>query len=520
MHEAERDRFVEAAAAEDGRNLFAYVVVEAGFAFGNGSGRARRRDVFITVDAGYFFGDVRHFRAVAAITGNDGRQGIAVFFNAELQRFQDMDHVGFRDFRAQEFVDLSRRKGDARRSLRFRIDIDDALGYVAGAHFLEELGTAVDGFDATVRIEASFKTAGSFGTQAEHTARMTDVGAFEGSTFEDDRRRLVRDFRIHAAHDAGDAAGFFFIGDDQHVVGQFAVYIVQSLQGFIGFGPAGDEVMAGDFIVVIGMEWDAQFDHGVVGSVDDVVDGTDAGLAQALLHPHRRLADLDVQEQAGGIAAAQFFIVNGYFDLAVDGRVTFFDGNIRVTGFFAAEDGEFTGQADHGEAVGAIGRQFIFIDDVADLEIVGRIDAEGRIGRQNPNAFPFFRQEQTVVEAEFVGRAEHAVGQDAAQLRALDLGAARQMSAVDGDGDDLADADVGRSRDDLKLFIPHVYLADDEFIRIGVLVDLKDFPGLYFLDFCPPVFHLFDRDTGNGQFIGKCLHVLVHVDVDIILHPS
>ena len=395
----------------------------------------------------------------------------------------------------------------------------DALGYVAGAHFLEELGTAVDGFDAAVRIESSFKTAGSFGTQAEHTARMTDVGAFEGSTFEDDRRRLVRDFRIHAAHDAGDAAGFFFIGDDQHVVGQFTVYIIQSLQGFIGFGPAGDEVMAGDFIVVIGMEWDAQFDHGVVGSVDDVVDGTDAGLAQALLHPHRRLADLDVQEQAGGIAAAQFFVVNGYFDLAVDGRVTFFDGNIRVTGFFAAEDGEFTGQADHGEAVGAVGRQFIFIDDVADLEIVGRIDAEGRIGRQDPNAFPFFRQEQAVVEAEFVGRAEHAVGQDAAQLRALDLSAARQMSAVDGDGDDLADADVGRSRDDLELFIPHVYLADDEFIRIGVLVDLKDLPGLYFLDFCPPVFHLFDRDTGNGQFIGKCLHVLVHVDVDIILHP-
>ncbi len=99
MHEAERNRFIEAAAAEDGRNFFAYVVMETGFPFGNRSRRVRRRDVFIAIDAGYFFGDIRHFRAVAAIAGNDSRQGFAVFFDTELQRFQDMDHIGFGDFR-------------------------------------------------------------------------------------------------------------------------------------------------------------------------------------------------------------------------------------------------------------------------------------------------------------------------------------------------------------------------------------------------------------------------------------
>ena len=71
MHEAEGDRFVEAAAAEDGRNLFAYIVMEAGFPFGDRRCRARRRDIFVAVDAGYFFGDIRHFRAVAAIAGDD-----------------------------------------------------------------------------------------------------------------------------------------------------------------------------------------------------------------------------------------------------------------------------------------------------------------------------------------------------------------------------------------------------------------------------------------------------------------
>ena len=86
---------------------------------------------------------------------------------------------------------------------------------------------------------------------------MTDIGALERSTFEDDRLRLVRDFRIHTAHDAGNAASFFFIGNDQHVVCQGTVYIVQGLHGFIGLSPTGDEMMAGDFIVVIGMERNA-----------------------------------------------------------------------------------------------------------------------------------------------------------------------------------------------------------------------------------------------------------------------
>ncbi|KXA67145.1 hypothetical protein HMPREF3201_02293 [Megasphaera sp. MJR8396C] len=267
------------------------------------------------------------------------------------------------------------------------------------------------------------------------------------------------------------------------------------------------------------MERNPQFDHGVVRRIDDVIDGANAVFTQALLHPQGRIADFDVQQETRRIAAAQFFVIDGDFDFAVDGRIAFDDGNVRIAGFFSAEGGKFTGQADHGEAVGAVGRQFIFIDDVADLHVFGSVDAKGRIAGQDPNAFFFFRQEQAVIETEFVSRAEHAVGQDAAQLRALDFGASRQMSAVNGDGNDLADADVGRSRNDLELFIPHVDLADDEFIGVRMAVDLKDLAGHYFFDVPSPIFNLFDRNAGHRQFICKSLRVLIHIDVDILLHP-
>lgn len=93
------------------------------------------------------------------------------------------------------------------------------------------------------------------------------------------------------------------------------------------------------------------------------------------------------------------------------------------------------------------------------------------------------------------------------------------MSTVDGDGYDLADADVGSSRYDLELFVPHVDLANDEFICVRMAVDLKNFTGHYFFDVPSPIFNLFDRNAGHRQFICKSLRVLIHIDVDILLHP-
>ena len=88
MHEAEGDRFIEAGPAEDRRNPFIDFVAEARFPFRNRGCRTGGRNVFIAVDTSYFFSDIGHFRAVAAIAGNDSRKIGSVFFDAKLEAFQ------------------------------------------------------------------------------------------------------------------------------------------------------------------------------------------------------------------------------------------------------------------------------------------------------------------------------------------------------------------------------------------------------------------------------------------------
>ena len=114
---------------------------------------------------------------------------------------------------------------------------------------------------------------------------MTDTRPFEGSAFEDNRLRIGCDFRVIAAHDAGDAARLRRVGNDQHVAAELAVDAVKGLHIFAFLGPPCDEVMVDNVVVVICMQGYAQLDHDVVRHVDDVVDRTNAGLAQALLHP-------------------------------------------------------------------------------------------------------------------------------------------------------------------------------------------------------------------------------------------
>ena len=134
---------------------------------------------------------------------------------------------------------------------------------------------------------------------------------------------------------------------------------------------------------------------------------------------------------------------------------------MRIFGFLIAQDSKFAAQADHGEAVGAVRRQFVFVYDVLQGQIFYGVNAYGRVVRQNPNAVPFFRQEHAVVKSQFVSRAEHTVRFYAAQLGTLDLDAARKMRAVDSDGNNLAFPHVGSACDDLQRFTAYINLADD-----------------------------------------------------------
>ena len=94
------------------------------------------------------------------------------------------------------------------------------------------------------------------------------------------------------------------------------------------------------------------------------------------------------------------------------------------------------------------------------------------------------------------------------------------MGTMNGNGDDLSFPYVRSARDNLKLFCSYINLADNEMICIGMFFYFQNLASYNIFYLFSPVFHLFYGNTGDGQRIGKGLHILIHVYIDIILHPK
>ena len=212
--------------------------------------------------------------------------------------------------------------------------------------------------------------------------------------------------------------------------------------------------------------------HHVVGDIDDVVVRTHAQGVEALDHPVGRRADLHVAHDAGDIAVAQALVGNLDRKLVV-GRAAGLglDGgqlNVKI----AVEDGAgLAGHADHGQAVGAVGRDLAVEHGVARAHILGKRHATGRILGQNHDAGV------VAAQAELARGAVHAHGHDAAKLALLDLDVAGQNCADHCRDDVVAGLEVLRAADNLQrggvavgveVLVTHVDRAHIHMVAIGV----------------------------------------------------
>ena len=141
--------------------------------------------------------------------------------------------------------------------------------------------------------------------QAAGARRAADARAVERSGFEHDRRRLLRDLGLEAAHDARKAGRMLSIGDDELRALREARAVVERVEVLALLREAGRQRMARDLIVVVGVHRLAELDHDEVRHVDDIVDGADAGALEALLHPLRRRANLDVLDAQVALTTAK-----------------------------------------------------------------------------------------------------------------------------------------------------------------------------------------------------------------------
>ena len=283
-------------------------------------------------------------------------------------------------------------------------------------------------------------------------------------------------------------------------------------------------MVAGHFVVVVGVEGLAKFEHDVVCGVDHVIDGPDAVAAETVADPLGRRADFHIFQQASAEAAAVRRIVDGDGPPPFKGRAVFHDFHFGESDFPLEDGPHFLREADHAEAVRAVCGEFKFENDVVEAEEAGEVHAHGGIRRKDHDAFLVRAGEEHGIEAELGSGAHHARGFHAAEFGFLDFHFADLIAAggggvvlrgdaraVEGDGDDLAGHarfDIRRAGDDLHgRFLPHVELTYDEMIRVGMFFHGEKPSGDDAGDAFAGVHHVFDRDAVVGERLRHLLRV-------------
>ena len=243
---------------------------------------------------------------------------------------------------------------------------------------------------------------------------------------------------------------------------------------------------------------------------------THAQGVEALDHPVGRGADLHVAHDAGDVAVAQALIGNLDRKLVV-GRAAGLrldGGQLNVE--IAVEDGAgLAGHADHGQAVGAVGRDLAVEHGVARTHVLGKRHAAGRILGQDHNAGV------VAAQAELARGAVHAHGHDAAKLALLDLDVAGKHGADHCRDDVVAGLEVLRAADDLQrsgvavgveILVAHVDRAHIHVVAIGVRGLGEHLGGHHMVEGLAHGVDRLDLGAGTDIFVRKGLGILRNID--------
>ena len=383
------------------------------------------------------------------------------------------------------------------------VNVDDAVDDLACAEHFDQLARAVDCIEGHARVKALLKAAGGLGTHAERLCGDTNGSAVEVCRLENDGLGVVHNLGVCAAHNACNSNRLVVVADGEHLVAQVVIYAVKSLDGLAVAGAADNDAAVGQALVVESVHRLAVLEHNVVGNINDVIDRTDAAGVQTLAHPRRRRLDLDILDDAGGVARAQIGVLDLDGHILVDVVAHALD--LRGLDRERTVEGScgLAGKADHAQAVRTVGRDLEVGDPVVQTEYLLDVLTNRGAGRQEQDAVLAGIRYAAVAQAEFLERAHHAVGRHAAQLSLGDLYAAGQGGLVQADRADLANGRrryIGCASDDLRrLLLADIELADLQMVGVRMVDNGQDLAGHNVFDLCAEVVDLLDLGAGHGQ---------------------
>ncbi len=409
---------------------------------------------------------------------------------------------------------------DAVDGLRSGEHVDVAGSDLAAGNLLDERAGHVGHIHAAGLVDLALKANGGVRDQRQVAAGMRGATGVEAGALDHHVDGVVLDLGIHAAHDAGQRHGTLAVGDEAHAGVERALLAVEGRELLVLLGSANHHAATalalGKAGQVKGVQRLTGEHHHIVGDVDDVVVRTHAQGVEALDHPVGRRADLHVAHDASDIAVAQALVgnldrklvVRRAAGLGLDG------GQLNVE--IAVEDGTgLAGHADHGQAVGAVGRDLAVEHGITRAHILGKRHAAERILGQDHDAGV------VAAQAEFARGAVHAHGHDAAELALLDLDVAGQLGADHGRDDVVAGLEVLRAADDLQrsgvavsveVLVAHVDRAHIHVVAIGVRGLGEYLGGNHVVEGLTHGVDRLDLGAGTDIFVRKGLGILRNID--------
>ncbi len=471
-----------------------------GRAHGVFSNRRLGRDLLETVDAGDLFDQVFLDLDVETVRRRLDHEHIAVHAERETEALEHIRH----DFVRQRNTEHTRgtRHAHAHRLALGAIDdlIVDRAG-LAAADIEDQRADALDVFDDGRIVDAALEAVAGVGREVVAARAPLDGGGPPERGLDVDVLRVERDGGLVAAHDAGQAFDGLLVRDHANLVIDGDGVAVQQLQLLTGLAPAHRQA-AMNLVQVEHVRRTAQFQHHIVGDVDQRRYAAHARALDARHHPCRRLRTrIDAADDATRKAAAQ--VRRLHLDRQLVGERHCHRRHRRQRDRRARQRGHLARHAVDRQAVRLVGRELDDEDLVVQVQHLADVRAHRRVFRQDQQAAALFRQLQ------LARRAQHAVALHTAQLADLDLErlavvARRQLGAHQCARHLDAHRHIRGAADDLQqLARAGIHLADVQAIGVRVLVHLDHVADNDLRERRRDGIDLFHLETGHRQAMGE-----------------
>ena len=316
------------------------------------------RDIVVAVNARHLFGNIGRTIDIAAERGNGAYQLVANDARLDKHAVQVLLHFLCRNIRSKLCIDTRRVDLDYLLLEVLIQHVDHAVCHFARPKLTYKRERTLHGKHRRDRIHSLGKAHGAFRRKAQAARGLADISIHEFGGFKYDRFRLVRNFRIEAAHHARNADRSFLIANEQHIFRKGALFIVERLHFFAILRTADDDLAAADFGGVERVHRLSRFEHDKVCDIHDIVDRTYARFAQAQLDPLGGRFDLNVRYCRRNVARTQVRRLDLDTDQFLCFGFVFFVFHFRQAERHLVGGGRLARRADHRKAVGPVRADF------------------------------------------------------------------------------------------------------------------------------------------------------------------